>query len=588
MHEMAHRRPHRRAGELFPALLLAAIIGCHLTGGEIARIGVPVLAAVALITLIVRWFIRITPSADSDLPEPLIRQIARRRVEDSPEGPGLSTLGSSFSKQQWHEAETAVDSLLDNAINLIRLHLDPHTVAVFFPAPDHGFAMRRHWSRSSLIDPAALITSGRGVLGALLKNDPAPVSIGEIMSDSTTLFYYGKDAGVRSLIACPIVTGSAARGLLLADSTTPHAFEKRHADFLAAMGDLLGSAVFSAYLATQHEIEHRRLAAVSDIEKEFFRHDTVDAILDILTGIVPFFAACDRLTLSTRMDDGESALLRRIYGVHTAGLLRTRFSLVKKNLAGVLYAKNLCFSRNFASDRYEVRYFDQEPKNSGFGSFLALPLGIAECRGLILLESFRPDAFPETLVRPLSRIATSASLAMERIALLESATSLATHDSLTGLANHRQFLQLIKDEVVRSKRFNDPLTVVLCDIDFFKKVNDTWGHPFGNTVLKGLGALLEESIRQRVDTAARYGGEEFALILVKTDLTQAKETAERIRARIAASPYTSPTGKEVRLTMSFGLAVLGPEIADVDELIGQADKALYRAKELGRNRVEVF
>ena len=574
--------------EQWLALLLAGIIGCHLIGGAAAGIGLPLCAALSFFILLGRVSARRKIRADSSVaPEQPLWRFARNSVETSIRKVEVSALGSAFRKEQWEQAEAGVNALLDGCLQVIRMRMDPHTVAVFFPTPDNGYGMRRYWSQSNHVDAAALILPGRGVLGGLLKNALKQLSIGEIVNDSTTLFYYKKDAGVRSVIACPIFTGDAVRGLLLADSTTPHAFGEEHLAFLSAMGELLGSAVFNAYLGTQHEIEHRRLAAVSEIEKEFFKHSTVDAILDILGEIIPYVAPCERMTLSTRMDDGENGHIRRVYGAYTEGLLRARFSLVKKNLASVLYVKNLCFSRNFAIDRYEVRYFDKEPKNDRFASFLAIPLGMEDCKGLILLESFHRDSFSEPLRRNLSRIATSASLAMERVMLLESANSLATHDSLTGLANHRQFLLLIKDEIVRSKRFNDPLALVLCDIDFFKKINDTYGHPFGNNVLKRLSSLLEESIRQRVDTAARYGGEEFALIFVKTDVRQARETAERIRALIETTPFTSPTGSEVRITMSFGIAVLG-DIFDLDELIGKADKALYRAKELGRNRVEIF
>jgi diguanylate cyclase (GGDEF)-like protein len=188
----------------------------------------------------------------------------------------------------------------------------------------------------------------------------------------------------------------------------------------------------------------------------------------------------------------------------------------------------------------------------------------------------------------LSRIATSAGLAVEKVLLLEKANAMATHDGLTGLYNHRQFQQLLKDEITRSGRYNDPLALVIGDIDFFKKVNDTHGHQFGDTVLKNVATLLDASIRTGIDTAARYGGEEFALVLVKTNERQAAETVERIRTAIERLPLKSPSGADVRVTMSFGIAALGRHTREHDDLIKKADKALYRAKECGRNRIEIF
>jgi diguanylate cyclase (GGDEF)-like protein len=327
---------------------------------------------------------------------------------------------------------------------------------------------------------------------------------------------------------------------------------------------------------------------VSGIEKDFFRHPTIDAILDNMVDIIRFAFECDRMTLSMRSDDGSSAAIRRVYGVHTRGLDNHVFSLGEKTLASILYSKNICFSRNFATERNEVRYFEKEPRDEEFGSFLAVPFGVDGCKGMILLESFRRDAFSATMRELLWGIATSAGLAIEKIAILEKTEAIATHDGLTGLFNHRQFQQLLKEEITRSGRYDDPLALVICDIDFFKKINDTYGHPFGDTVLKEVSRLFESGIRGTIDTAARYGGEEFALILVKTDEAQAVETAERIRATIERTKFINPAGGEVCVTMSFGIAVLGKHARELNDLIRKADKALYRAKANGRNRVEVF
>jgi diguanylate cyclase (GGDEF)-like protein len=185
-------------------------------------------------------------------------------------------------------------------------------------------------------------------------------------------------------------------------------------------------------------------------------------------------------------------------------------------------------------------------------------------------------------------LATSAGLAIEKLQIIEQANALATHDGLTGLINHRQFQALLKDEITRAIRYSDPLSLVLCDIDFFKKVNDTYGHPFGDTVLREVSARLRENVRDGVDVVARYGGEEFALVLVKTDAQKAIETVERIRQQIESRFLKSPHGEDIHVTMSFGIAVYPKHAKQIDALIQKSDKALYRAKENGRNRVEIF
>jgi diguanylate cyclase (GGDEF)-like protein len=289
-----------------------------------------------------------------------------------------------------------------------------------------------------------------------------------------------------------------------------------------------------------------------------------------------------------RSGDLTKAVIRRVQGKHTEGLPDTTFALAGKSLVALLYAKNHCIYRNFSNQRYEIRYRDDEPAQRNFRSFLAVPIGAGECRGSILLESLREDAFSASHRDLLSRLATSAGLALEKLDTLESANAMATHDGLTGLINHRQFQVLLQDEIRRAKRYGEPVSLVICDIDHFKNVNDTYGHPFGDVVLKGVAEKLRESIRESIDVAARYGGEEFSLILVRTDAQHAVETAERIRQLIATVPFREPRGEQVNVTMSFGIALYGEHANTTATLIKRADQALYRAKESGRNRVELF
>ena len=585
-------RPFRARGGLAALLALAALLLCHYLGGTTAAIGVPaagLIAAVLLVLIARRRFNRKSPQ-EPEQPgaEALLPDLAQNGAAAAVAGVRLDVLGPAFRKEQLAATESTVNMMIDACIKLVRMKINAHTVAVFFPAAGEGYGLRRHWSQSTCIRRGAVILPGQGVLGALLKDGLKTLNLKEILSDSATLYYYSDDAGVRSLIACPIPAGGAERGIMVADSTEKNAFTDEHITFLSTTAALLGQAAYCAYLNNEHSLDHLRLAEVSNIEKDFFRHLTVGSIIETLAQIIPFALPCDRMTISMRRDDGTSAIIRRVHGTGADKFLDVQFSLSEKSLASVLYAKNLSLSRNFAADRYEVRYFEKEPRSDDFGSFLAVPLGVDDCKGAVLVESLHPDAFPETQREFLSRIATSAGVALERVLNAEKTNAMATHDGLTNLYNHRQFQQFLKDEITRSGRYNDPLALVIGDIDLFKKINDTYGHPFGDAVLKNVAKLLENSIRTGVDTAARYGGEEFALILVKTGENQAKETVERIRESIEKTPLSSPSGGDVRVTMSFGIAVLGERAREPDDLIKKADKALYQAKKSGRNRVEVF
>jgi diguanylate cyclase (GGDEF)-like protein len=158
-------------------------------------------------------------------------------------------------------------------------------------------------------------------------------------------------------------------------------------------------------------------------------------------------------------------------------------------------------------------------------------------------------------------------------------------DGLTGLANRRLSTAALEQELARARRFEEPLAFVLADIDDFKRINDRWGHPTGDEVLKAFAKTLRESVRE-IDLAGRWGGEEFALLLPGTDLEGGRELAERVRRTLTENELTAPDGEAVSVTASFGVAAF-PEAATQDALVAASDGALYNAKRAGKDRVAV-
>lgn len=160
-------------------------------------------------------------------------------------------------------------------------------------------------------------------------------------------------------------------------------------------------------------------------------------------------------------------------------------------------------------------------------------------------------------------------------------------DALTGLHNRMSILDLLESEISRSIRQDSPLSVVILDLDHFKKVNDTWGHPTGDLVLKTAAHVLKTNIRD-IDAVGRYGGEEFIIILPGADLVQAQQIIERCRITLAAEEITTENQTQINVTASFGLvSVHGHEVPS-HLLIKTADEALYLAKHQGRNRIETL
>ena len=157
----------------------------------------------------------------------------------------------------------------------------------------------------------------------------------------------------------------------------------------------------------------------------------------------------------------------------------------------------------------------------------------------------------------------------------------ATHDGMTQLMNYQYFQETLSREIARSRRSRSPLTLVMADIDHFKAVNDTYGHPAGDHAIKTVATCLTDNLRE-TDHIARYGGEEFALILYNIAPEEALSVAERVRQNISEIAMEHD-GQSFNITMSFGLASLAEDAHDRESLLSCADKALYEAKAAGRN-----
>lgn len=160
---------------------------------------------------------------------------------------------------------------------------------------------------------------------------------------------------------------------------------------------------------------------------------------------------------------------------------------------------------------------------------------------------------------------------------------LSVTDALTGLYNRKKLNEILTDQIARYRRNGRGFSVLMLDIDHFKSLNDHHGHLLGDQVLAQVADILVRTIRN-VDSAARYGGEEFVIVLTETGSNDALETAERIRARVAEARYG--TGEQrIAVTLSIGVAEIGADDADAEAVIARADRALYQAKDAGRNRV---
>lgn len=367
--------------------------------------------------------------------------------------------------------------------------------------------------------------------------------------------------------------------VLLYDPDQPLGF------LLLSLTYLLINLVFSRLSRARHQLQERvhdleiltatarRLSASLQLE------ELVDAVAKETCNAIP---EAEAVALVHRRSGGETGFV--LDGYDRAGDRFFRHAISEgEGAAGWVMAKG----QSRTIDDLEAADDIAFDRTDGIRSWLGVPLMMyGGTEGVIAVQSTRPAAFRADHQRLLESLGLQIAAALQNAHLYE----LAMVDGLTGLFMRRYFDARIEEEIERSKRYSTPFSVLMMDVDDFKKLNDEHGHLIGDRVLRAIANCVKSQLRG-VDTAARYGGEEIAVILPRSDMVAAYNVGERIRAAITELRVTtdSEPPKVLSVTSSFGVASYPESKAtDGEDLIRRADRALYRAKKTGKNRVELY
>ncbi len=424
-----------------------------------------------------------------------------------------------------------------------------------------------------------------GILGAVVR-DRAPLLCAATKPGQLT-YYDGGRAGV-ALVAVPIIENTHLRGILAAD---------RDAPFTEADRDLLADASHQVLRVVQSEQVFR---AVERAKYEHERFYQATAMLGrALTPEQVMETAFDAAAAIAEYDVAAIAMYEKDLKRHRITAVRVRpggegivdpaqlKDLEFKDNAGL--ASMVVKNRHYLPSGGEPRevsapIYTRKVKVEDAKSLLVLPLLAAdEPVGTLTLVARAEKRFGKDVREMLSVIANQVAISLENGFLYKKMETMATTDGLTGLTNHRTFQQKFADMLERAQRHNHKLAVLLCDIDHFKNVNDKYGHPVGDEVLRRVSRVLQD-VPRKIDVPARYGGEEFAVLLDNVDVVQATAVAERIRIEISKLVVDTEKGP-LSVTESIGVAAFPDDGRDRTVLIERADLALYHAKHTGRNRV---
>jgi len=411
-----------------------------------------------------------------------------------------------------------------------------------------------------------------------------PVVIGELSVHKTPPVLARAD--MLSMCGTPIIAGDTTMGSIELFSRRPDAFADEDLQAIALCARKAAVAISNAKVGDQL----RQTAEERDLLYE---------IMGFVSASMPpvqlLSKVADSLGNYLSAHAVAAFTVQRLPHIHktTEVMMRNFTRTDMENLKDIFIGR---WPPNAANDETETngRMLERQQafavNFSGGKSIYVLPLFSRDLlQGIIVLlwEYDRKIDFHRHMDEMLRIVSDQTAMGLERHHLYTGVEKIGLTDELTGLSNRRMFNYLIEREINRSRRYRRPLSLVMIDIDYFKKINDTWGHPVGDVVLRELGGLMRENFR-RLDVPVRYGGEEFAVILPETSLEEAINFAERFRVKVEKANFMN--GRErIPVTISLGVATIGNSAVsddmDADALLQMADRALYQAKQSGRNRI---
>ena len=500
---------------------------------------------------------------------------------------GADSMPGLKDQEKWLVAAVKeIEGATGSALEVAETALHTHTVGVFMLASDDR-SLKLHDCRSTSEHVQRdRFAAGEGIFGALLKRG-VPVRMNSMGALKGVTHYEPGGPDISAVLAVPILEGGGmVRGVLVADRLENKPFSEEDEKLLQVIaGEVLRAIEVErvmSYIRRSRDEKDRFFRGIEELNRAGSPDQVFLAVLEACRQVAqPEFCA---VTLVSEQNGQRMHRIMRMSGVTSAGRALENATFPDNNglVANVVrYGAPLPGREATAMDRQII--FDDDTQIRGLQSLKIFPLVAGDrILGTLVTGSRKKAAFDNDELRMLEVIAIQAAQAVLRAQLYEAMEKMATTDGLTGLFNHRTFQGRFDEHLASARRYSRKMSFILTDIDHFKSVNDTYGHPTGDLVLKGVAKILKDQARD-TDIVARYGGEEFAIIMPETDAKGAQIIAERIRERIMKEVFQTEQGP-LKVTMSLGLSTFPDVSTEKQVLIDLADQCLYFAKRHGRNQ----
>jgi diguanylate cyclase (GGDEF)-like protein len=446
-------------------------------------------------------------------------------------------------------------------------------------------------TKSRNLDYECEIEFGKGLIGSAV-NKPAGFITGNLRSYEGDLAYYKEAENINSVMIMRVMDNQSKRiqGLLVVDSENMRAFTDEHKELMNRFTQIASAMITSVKLTYQMNKVAIRADMQYEIAKKLSESLKAEEVIEVLTQSLMRTFEHDRIIIVAYNPATAKGAVWRIIGDPGSVSEGMEFDINdQRSLYGSIFRnRRAIVTQGFRHENSYVRFDREEAPEAKPQDILIAPIhdDRQAVWAVVGMESNRSGVYSQAELQLLKTIMANVSTALTKARMYTEMEKLATIDGLTQIANHRKFQDIMTMELERSQRYNTPLTLLLMDIDHFKKFNDTYGHPVGDLVLQMVAKALQGSIRN-TDYCARYGGEEFVVVLIQADEAQSRMLAERVRKAVESMEVRNED-KLLKVTVSIGSATFPFDGQDKQELIDNADKAMYASKQGGRNRVSFF
>jgi two-component system, cell cycle response regulator len=552
------------------------------------------LAGIALITTRVTHNIRREAKVAKDGYEKLLSDA--NAVDPLAGGSNVESLTEQRRQATYINVAREREGAFSSLIDMISFLVPAHTYALYLDDHDDGiFSLRGIRSQSlSLSSSPVEFMKGNGLIGICAAQSQTQY-LPEMVIPSRSLGYYAQDVPIKSLLAVPIIQSELVRGVMVLDSLQRDAFPENAQNILNRFTPFFSQIIENIRKSLEMDIRARNFAALHEMSSVLSSSLEVSEVLDKLINQIRSVVPFDFCAFLLYDDDTHEVVLTALKGYDTK-FIGSRFPREQSTILAHMYSQwqdrrsmRVHYDPDLGNRGREIRLFPYKELQPPIKSLFGRPLVAGDkFIGAAFLSSVRANVFTEYHRNFMDTLLNQVSMVVDNSLLHRSIREMARTDGLTGLLNHRTFMEKLSDEYRRLIRDSRPFSILLIDIDHFKKVNDDHGHPVGDIVIKRVAAVLKDIVRGS-DFVARYGGEEFAVGMVDTDESGAHQTAERIRKNVDdASIILDKIIKPIKVTVSGGIASYPADTKRLEELIEFSDEALYHAKRHGRNRVSLY